>query len=232
MSGMPLETCCAFNEWWNNKFYDKVASCWLFLLNHTTMHGSMNIKNIKLFYYVSVNNNLSLVKKVLEHLSGVILNFIYVLSNYSSCCTQRNAVFCKVLYPNSKLNTRLVFFLLSAEQHSLEVSLVQCRRVFQSLRCIQSLRLFTLPVPSVQTCSLCAVALFVYSLYCYNCSTLPPAIGPSTGQSTALHTSFIHLCAGLTAFQSATCDVSTTAAIATKHRAPPTLRFRRFIIAG
>jgi len=44
MSGMPLETCWAFNERWNNKFYYKVASCWLFLLSHTAMHGSTNIK--------------------------------------------------------------------------------------------------------------------------------------------------------------------------------------------
>ena len=29
---MPLETCWAFNERWINKFYYKVASCWLFLL--------------------------------------------------------------------------------------------------------------------------------------------------------------------------------------------------------
>jgi hypothetical protein len=49
MSGMPLETCWAFNERWNNKFYYKVASCWLFLLNHTTMHGSMNIKCIYMY---------------------------------------------------------------------------------------------------------------------------------------------------------------------------------------
>ena len=34
MSGVPLETCWAFNERWNNKFYYKVASCWLFPLNH------------------------------------------------------------------------------------------------------------------------------------------------------------------------------------------------------
>jgi len=33
MSGMPLETCWAFNERWINKFYYKVASCWLFLLS-------------------------------------------------------------------------------------------------------------------------------------------------------------------------------------------------------
>jgi len=32
MSGMPLETCWAFNKRWDNKFYYKVASCWLFLL--------------------------------------------------------------------------------------------------------------------------------------------------------------------------------------------------------
>jgi hypothetical protein len=43
-SGMPLETCWAFNKRWNNKFYYRVASCWLFLLIHTMMHGSMNVK--------------------------------------------------------------------------------------------------------------------------------------------------------------------------------------------
>jgi hypothetical protein len=45
MSGVSLETCWAFNERWNNKFYYKVASDWLFLLSHTAMHGSMNIKD-------------------------------------------------------------------------------------------------------------------------------------------------------------------------------------------
>jgi len=44
MSGIPLETCWTFNERWNNKFCYKVAFCGLFLLNHTTMHGSVNIK--------------------------------------------------------------------------------------------------------------------------------------------------------------------------------------------
>jgi hypothetical protein len=44
MSGMPLQTFSAFSKFWNNKFYYKVASCWLFLPIHTTMHGSMNIK--------------------------------------------------------------------------------------------------------------------------------------------------------------------------------------------
>ena len=32
MSDIPLETCWAFNERWNNKFRYRVASCWLFLL--------------------------------------------------------------------------------------------------------------------------------------------------------------------------------------------------------
>jgi len=48
MSGMPLETCSALNERRNNKFYYKIASCWFFLLIHTTMHGSLNITCILL----------------------------------------------------------------------------------------------------------------------------------------------------------------------------------------
>ena len=46
MSGIPLETCWAFNKRWNNKIYYKVPSCWLFLLIHTTMHGSINMKPV------------------------------------------------------------------------------------------------------------------------------------------------------------------------------------------
>ena len=30
MSGVPLETCWAFNKLWNNKFHYKAASCWYF----------------------------------------------------------------------------------------------------------------------------------------------------------------------------------------------------------
>jgi hypothetical protein len=46
MSGMPLETSLAFIKFWNNKFYYKVASCWLVLLIHTTMNGTMNINSL------------------------------------------------------------------------------------------------------------------------------------------------------------------------------------------
>ena len=51
MSGVPLETCWTFNERWNNKFDYKVVSWWLFLLSHTAMHGSMNIKSDKCVYF-------------------------------------------------------------------------------------------------------------------------------------------------------------------------------------
>ena len=37
ISGMPLETRSAFNERWNNKFYYKVASCWLFPLSQAKL---------------------------------------------------------------------------------------------------------------------------------------------------------------------------------------------------
>ena len=53
MSGMPPETYSAFNKFWNNKFYYWIASCWLFLLLHTTMHGSMNTKSAVLILSVS-----------------------------------------------------------------------------------------------------------------------------------------------------------------------------------
>jgi hypothetical protein len=60
MSGIPLETCWAFNERWNNKFCYRVASCWLFLLNHTTMHGSINIKYITIVIFLPLNSDLGL----------------------------------------------------------------------------------------------------------------------------------------------------------------------------
>jgi len=50
----PLETRWAFNERWNNKFYYKVASCWLFLLSHTTMCGSMNIKVLPYSFFTDI----------------------------------------------------------------------------------------------------------------------------------------------------------------------------------
>jgi len=45
MSDIPLKTRWAFNVLRNNKCRFQVASCWLLLLSHTTMHGSVNIKS-------------------------------------------------------------------------------------------------------------------------------------------------------------------------------------------
>ena len=54
MSVMPLETCSAFNKFWNNKFNYKVASCWLFLLIEMTSNYNLHtidvIKQHRSFY--------------------------------------------------------------------------------------------------------------------------------------------------------------------------------------
>jgi hypothetical protein len=55
LSVVSLETCWALNKHWNNKFYYKVAFCWLFLLIHTAMHGSMNIKLTTFMCRLSLN---------------------------------------------------------------------------------------------------------------------------------------------------------------------------------
>ena len=76
MSGVPLETCWAFNERWNNKFCYKVASCWLLLLNHTTMHGSMNIKNDIFLISLILNNSVNMLVLIMMcSLSYFFLNY-------------------------------------------------------------------------------------------------------------------------------------------------------------
>jgi hypothetical protein len=71
MSGVSLETCWAFNERWNNKFYYKVTSCWLFILSHTTMHGSMNIKHLCIMC-----NSKNVWKYLLD--SNFVLEFLFL----------------------------------------------------------------------------------------------------------------------------------------------------------
>jgi hypothetical protein len=61
MNGMLLETCLAFNEQWNNKFYYKAASCWLFLLIHicelcSTKETFIQTFHYSSFYHVSFNS--------------------------------------------------------------------------------------------------------------------------------------------------------------------------------
>ena len=45
MSGVPLETCWAFNKFWNNKFYYKAASCWYFywIIHDGRIHKYQNL---------------------------------------------------------------------------------------------------------------------------------------------------------------------------------------------
>jgi hypothetical protein len=56
MSGVPLETCRAFNERWINKLYYKVASCWLFLLSHVIFF----LLHFNIPFSISFSRNFSL----------------------------------------------------------------------------------------------------------------------------------------------------------------------------
>ena len=76
MSGVPLETHWAFNKLWSNKFSYKVASGWLFLLIHTTIHGSMNIKFKKIWHFTSTINS-----NIIPHFRSILVGLsIYGLS--------------------------------------------------------------------------------------------------------------------------------------------------------
>jgi hypothetical protein len=52
MSGVPLETCWACNERWNNKFYYMDASCWLFFLSYLS-----NVRQIITHYFITNYNH-------------------------------------------------------------------------------------------------------------------------------------------------------------------------------
>ena len=49
MGGVSSETYWASHKVWNKNF-DTVASCWIFFVNYTMMHGSMNIKHNALYF--------------------------------------------------------------------------------------------------------------------------------------------------------------------------------------
>jgi hypothetical protein len=82
MSCVPLETCWAVTECWNNKFRYKVASCWLFILSHTTMQGSMNIKFI---------NACCLEERCFSYITPSIPVKIYMMASWNSVtfCSSR-----------------------------------------------------------------------------------------------------------------------------------------------
>ena len=64
---VPLETCWAFNERWNNKFCYKVASCWLFLLNDIP---SLQTKTLN---FITLSNKLSMQKFIVVTVYTVLL---------------------------------------------------------------------------------------------------------------------------------------------------------------
>jgi len=69
---------------WNNKFRYQVASCWLFILSYTTMHGSMNIKFIHHYAHVTVQKFLHR-QTTFQHVSvAEIIRIFYLLYVYSA----------------------------------------------------------------------------------------------------------------------------------------------------
>ena len=84
MSGVPLETCWAFSKLWNNKFYYKAASCWLFLLILTTMHTDPWISKL-VCYSCSQHFNFDTYSKTLLSCIPFMRHKLLVLS----ACTSR-----------------------------------------------------------------------------------------------------------------------------------------------
>jgi len=87
MSGMPLETCWAVNERWNNKFCYKVASCWLFPLSNKPIYTLQYRCNIQSHQKVYIQNNLH--KRVIAMFPKTITNlktfcFCVFLKKFSS----------------------------------------------------------------------------------------------------------------------------------------------------
>ena len=85
MSGVLLETCWAFNKFWNNKFYYKVASCWLFLLIHTVMHRSMNMK-----HYIRFNSEGKCSTSVRCSMPMLTMSCLWLVRASADCCVDHS----------------------------------------------------------------------------------------------------------------------------------------------
>jgi len=71
---------------WNNKFRCQVASCWLFVLSYTTMHGSMNIKNKMCFFIFStILSETFLILRINERVMIKIYRSLHVKYRCYSC---------------------------------------------------------------------------------------------------------------------------------------------------
>ena len=89
MSGMPLQTCWAVNERWINKFYYKVASCWLFLLS-VCCYWSYNSPVQLQFWFLRDQSNfkeklVSVIRFISKCYSILDLFFYWVIVVHSGC---------------------------------------------------------------------------------------------------------------------------------------------------
>jgi len=109
MSGVPLETCSAFNKLWNNKFYYKVASCWLFLLVLCNIPEKRNI-------LLTPRRKPKMTQNVLNCLSSVILGYLTNFLRANVLCVHSQFV------PQEFPPTSVYFLAVNKEQFTLSTS--------------------------------------------------------------------------------------------------------------
>ena len=88
MSGVPLETCWAFNKLWNNKFYYKSASCWYI------QWGKFSTRPVKiLLLYELVKRSFNLhfppCPPVLcfPSIKTIIKHVLFIIAQNTGCCS-------------------------------------------------------------------------------------------------------------------------------------------------
>jgi len=92
MSGMPLETCSAFNKRCNNKFYYKAAPCWLFLLIALHLYSIWQMMPINFVYY----------KTILRHIPSRHRQSVHsCISGHEHYSTQKRATIARFQYLNN-----------------------------------------------------------------------------------------------------------------------------------
>ena len=97
ISSVPLETCSAFNERWSNKFYYKVASCWLFLLSLSVCL----VSNIR-FQLLQNHDRASNLQLAI---------FVQLISVYSDVTFVSSYTHIRLMTPASKIEVVLGFYI-------------------------------------------------------------------------------------------------------------------------
>jgi len=101
MSGVPFETCWAFNKLWNNKFYYKAASRWYFykIFNINILISEINLNTFYKFNFPLTENTFRLhyKGKLLEMFRSVGCLLRKRLWQYSLCfkCYMRSNNTCR-----------------------------------------------------------------------------------------------------------------------------------------